>query len=83
MLEIGLITIEDIDRIIAEKDLWYVAVCDSELVRFIDGNKKAVQQYRQGNARAINAIVGQVMKQYRGAEASEVSARISELIEGA
>lgn len=78
-----MITIADIDRVISEKGLGYVAVGDSELMQFIDGNKKAVQQYRQGNARAINAIVGQVMKQYRGAEASEVSARISELIEGA
>jgi len=78
-----MITVADIDRVIAERGLWYCSVPDAELRRRIDSNQAAVERYKHGDAKAVHAIVGQVMKQYRGADASEVSARLVELIEGA
>ena len=35
------------------------------ITQVVSNNQKVVQQYHDGNERAINSLVGQVMKQYR------------------
>lgn len=71
-----------VDFVINKLGLWYVSLSDAELTQAIENNAKAVEQYHSGNSRAINKIVGHVMKRHRGADAAEVCQRIIQLIEG-
>lgn len=74
-------TIADIDRIIGEKGLAIVqddAAITTAIDAVIEKNPKAVADFQSGKQAAVGALIGQVMKQLKGADAAVVRSRIIE-----
>ncbi|HUG92829.1 MAG TPA: Asp-tRNA(Asn)/Glu-tRNA(Gln) amidotransferase GatCAB subunit B, partial [Planctomycetaceae bacterium] len=74
-------TAEWIDRIIAEKDLAVVsdtAQLDAAIAQALAGNPKAVEDFRSGKQAAIGKLIGDVMREVKGADAKVVRQMIVE-----
>jgi aspartyl-tRNA(Asn)/glutamyl-tRNA(Gln) amidotransferase subunit B len=74
-----------IDEIIAAKGLAIVqddGALDTILAAVIERNQKAVDDFRAGKQAAIGALIGQVMKQAKGADAQIVRQKLIERIAG-
>ena len=53
------------------------------VVKVIENNKKAVEDYKSGEEKAIDYLVGQVMKEIKGrGDAKEIREIILELLNG-
>jgi aspartyl-tRNA(Asn)/glutamyl-tRNA(Gln) amidotransferase subunit B len=73
-----------IDAIIAAKGLAIVqddSALDALLTAVIEKNQKAVDDFRAGKQAAIGALIGQVMKQAKGADAQVVRQRLIERLQ--
>lgn len=77
----GPATIADIDRIVAEKGLAIVqddGAITAAIDAVIEKNPKAVADFQSGKQAAVGALIGQVMKKLKGADAAVVRSRIIE-----
>lgn len=77
--ETPLATLERIDAIIADKGLAVVqddSAIDAAIAAVIEKNPKAVADFQAGKQAAVGALIGQVMKQLKGADAATVKERI-------
>ncbi|OYW12865.1 MAG: hypothetical protein B7Z55_17830 [Planctomycetales bacterium 12-60-4] len=74
-----LANLERIDAIIAEKGLAVVeddGAIDAAITAVIEKNPKAVADFQAGKQAAVGALIGQVMKQLKGADAAAVREKI-------
>lgn len=72
-------TLEQIDAIIADRGLAVVqddGAIDAAIAAVIEKNPKAVADFQAGKQAAVGALIGQVMKQLKGADAATVKERI-------
>jgi aspartyl-tRNA(Asn)/glutamyl-tRNA(Gln) amidotransferase subunit B len=67
----GIVTVARIDAIIAEKGLAIVqdtGAIDAAIAAVLARSAKAIADFKGGNEKAIGALIGQVMKQVKGAD---------------
>lgn len=75
--------LERIDQIITEKGLWIVnddALLDAAMTEVLANNPKAVADFKAGNEKAVGRLIGQVVKQIKGADPAVVSAKLLTLL---
>lgn len=79
----GIVTIGRIDAIIAEKGLAIVqdtGAIDAAIAAVLARSEKAIADFKGGNEKALGALIGQVMKQVKGADPQAVRDKlVSEL----
>lgn len=74
-----------VDIIILGKDLAQLQQKEDYtvlLTPIFDANEKLVQQYKEGNEKALNALLGKFLKENKGYEPKEVKEEIIKLIGG-
>lgn len=86
VLERDTAQLAQIESLIAERGLALGQQEEGALVALlkgvIDANPKAVNDFRNGKQAAIGALIGQVMKQAKGADAQLIRQRLIELLQG-
>ena len=69
----------DIDEIIAAKGLAIVedtGAIDAAIAVVLSRSEKAIADFKSGNEKAIGALIGQVMKQVKGADPQAVREKL-------